>query len=175
MFNGAFAAVAEPKFDHYPEPLRTEIDAINEPVYDHVNNGVYKCGFATSQQAYEEAFTALFDTLDMLEERLGRSRYLVGDTVSEADWRLFTTLVRFDPVYVGHFKCNRARIADYEHLSNYLRELYQMPDIAGTVDMTHIKNHYYQSHETINPTRIVPKGPEQDLTAPHNRAAIGGA
>src|SRR5690606_20726933 len=135
-------------------------------------NGVYRCGFATSQEAYEEAFVELFEMLDRLEERLGRNRYLAGDRLTEADWRLFTTLVRFDPVYVGHFKCNLRRIADYPNLSNYVRELYQMPGIAGTVDLHHIKQHYYGSHPTINPTGIVAKGPELDFTAAHDRDRV---
>jgi putative glutathione S-transferase len=169
MFNSAFGEGASPSVDFYPEALREEIDAINARVYDNVNNGVYKAGFATSQEAYEEAVTALFETLDELDERLGRSRYLVGERITEADWRLFTTLVRFDAVYVGHFKCNIRRIADYPNLSGYLRELYQVPGVAGTVNMLHIKHHYYASHETVNPTRIVPKGPVLDLSAPHDR------
>lgn len=169
MFNSAFDGVGATGPDFYPEALRTEIDAINDRIYHTVNNGVYKCGFATSQEAYEEAFDALFATLDEVEDRLSRRRYLVGGTLTEADWRLFTTLVRFDPVYVGHFKCNRQRIADFPNLSNYLRELYQMPGIAETVNLDHIKSHYYGSHETINPTRIVPKGPALDLDAPHDR------
>ena len=148
----------------------TEIDAINETVYSCVNNGVYKAGFATSQEAYEEAFAALFGCLDDLEKRLSNQRYLVGNTLTEADWRAFTTLVRFDPVYVGHFKCNKQSIADYPNLSNYLRELYQMPGIAGTVNLTHIKRHYYGSHSGVNPTGIVPLGPEIDYSAPHDRA-----
>ena len=171
MFNSAFDGLEDVRsdLDYYPQALRVEIDAINEPIYHHVNNGVYKCGFATTQEAYGEAFNALFDELDRLEERLTTNRYLMGDRLTEADWRLFPTLLRFDPVYVGHFKCNRQRIADYPGLSGYLRELYQMPGIAGTVNMPHIKNHYYMSHETINPTRIVPHGPEVDLSAPHGR------
>jgi putative glutathione S-transferase len=174
MFNSAFNAVdgVDADLDLYPRALREEIDAINEPVYEHVNNGVYKCGFATTQEAYEEAFDALFSTLDMLEGRLSGQRYLTGDTITEADWRLFTTLVRFDPVYFGHFKCNRQRIIDYPALSGYLRELYQWPGVAATVDMDHIKNHYYMSHETINPTRIVPKGPVIDLAVPHGRESL---
>jgi putative glutathione S-transferase len=158
--------------DYYPAALREEIDDINEVVYHKVNNGVYKAGFATTQDAYKEHVTELFDALDMLDERLRHNRYLTGDTLTEADWRLFTTLVRFDPVYVGHFKCNIRRIADYPALSGYLRELYQMPGIAGTVNMDHIKNHYYGSHETINPTGIVPVGPELDLDAPHGRETL---
>lgn len=169
MFNSAFDGAGASGPDYYPENLRAEIDTINEPIYETVNNGVYRSGFATTQQAYESAFAALFETLDMLDERLSAQRYLVGDTLTEADWRLFTTLVRFDPVYVGHFKCNRRRIADYANLSNYTRELYQVPGVAGTVNMHHIKTHYYGSHESVNPTRIVPLGPEIDYAAPHNR------
>ncbi|MEL7274655.1 MAG: glutathione S-transferase family protein [Pseudomonadota bacterium] len=169
MFNSAFGAVTDDDRDLYPEALRDEIDAVNERVYHTVNNGVYKCGFATTQQAYEDAFYPLFETLDWLEERLSDQRYLVGDQMTEADWRLFTTLVRFDPVYVGHFKCNLRRIADYPNLSNYTRELYQFDGVAQTINMHHIKAHYYGSHETINPTRIVPVGPALDYTAPHDR------
>ena len=170
MFNAEFDGIAErPELDFYPEELREEIDATNTLVYPNVNNGVYRCGFATTQEAYEEAFAQLFDTLDLLEERLGRQRYLVGDRLTEADWRLFTTLVRFDAVYVGHFKCNLRRIADMPNLHGYLRELYQVPGVAETVDLTHIKRHYYESHHTINPTGVVPVGPELDLDAPHGR------
>jgi putative glutathione S-transferase len=142
---------------------------VNTRVYDTVNNGVYKSGFATTQSAYEEAVYPLFDSLDWIEERLSRQRYLAGAQLTEADWRLFTTLVRFDPVYAGHFKCNLKRIADYPNLSNYLRALYQHPGIAETVHMDHIKNHYYQSHDSINPTGVVPVGPELDFDRPHNR------
>ncbi|WP_207458363.1 glutathione S-transferase family protein [Azospirillum sp. SYSU D00513] len=169
MLNREFDAFADRSHDHYPADLAEEIDRINDYVYDRVNNGVYKAGFATSQEKYEEAFDALFEALDELEARLSRQRYLVGDRLTEADWRLFTTLVRFDAVYVGHFKCNRQRIADYPNLSGYLRELYQVPGIAGTVNFDHIKRHYYGSHATINPTGIVPKGPALDLDAPHGR------
>lgn len=169
MLNAAFDEWGDATLDFYPQDLREEIDAVNATVYDNVNNGVYKAGFATTPEAYESAFDALFVTLDELEERLSRSRYLVGDRMTEADWRLFTTLIRFDPVYVGHFKCNLRRIADYPNLSNYLRDLYQVPGVAGTVDLHHIKSHYYGSHGTINPTRIVPKGPELDWDAPHDR------
>lgn len=172
MLNSAFDAIARPGADFYPEDLRSEIDAINEIVYHKVNNGVYKSGFATTQAAYEENVLALFAALDMLDQRLAGNRYLMGERLTEADWRLFTTLVRFDPVYVGHFKCNIRRIADYPALSGYLRELYQMPGIAETVNMDHIKDHYYGSHETINPTRIVPTGPELDLWAPHGREGL---
>jgi putative glutathione S-transferase len=173
MFNTAFDAsgIGDAGVDFYPEALRGEIDAINERVYHAINNGVYKSGFATTQAAYEEAFDTLFQALDEVEARLGRQRYLAGDRITEADWRLFTTLVRFDPVYVGHFKCNRNRIADFPNLSNYTRELYQVPGVAETVDLTHIKRHYYESHETINPTRVVPKGPAIDYAAPHDRAS----
>jgi putative glutathione S-transferase len=174
MFNSAFDGVGATPGDYYPQALREEIDAINARVYDTVNNGVYKSGFATTQEAYEEAVTPLFATLDDLDARLATKRYLAGDTITEADWRLFTTLVRFDAVYVGHFKCNLRRIADYPHLSGYLRELYQWPGVRETVNFTHIKNHYYYSHETINPHRVVPLGPVLDLDAPHGREAIGG-
>ncbi|CAG2084376.1 glutathione S-transferase family protein [Xanthomonas euroxanthea] len=169
MFNSAFDAVGAAEGDFYPPPLREQIDALNTRIYDTVNNGVYKAGFATTQAAYEEAVVPLFETLDWLEARLGEHRYLCGEVLTEADWRLFTTLVRFDAVYVGHFKCNLRRIADYPHLSGFLRELYQMPGIADTVNFQHIKGHYYQSHGTINPTGIVPLGPLLDLQAPHGR------
>ncbi len=169
MFNSAFDAWGDAGLDLYPEDLRAEIDAVNARVYSDINNGVYKCGFATTQAAYEEAFANLFSALDEMEARLGDTRYIAGNRITEADWRLFPTLLRFDPVYVGHFKCNLRRIADYANLSNYLRELYQVPGIAGTVNMDHIKRHYYGSHESINPTRIVPVGPALDLDAPHDR------
>lgn len=172
MFNSEFNAFGDASVDFYPEALRREIDNLNARIYSDVNNGVYKCGFATTQEAYREAFVPLFTTLDMLEERLGRERYLVGSDTTEADWRLFTTLVRFDAVYVGHFKCNLRRIADYPNLSNYLRDLYQTPGVAETVNFEHIKRHYYQSHKTINPTGIVPLGPELDLLAPHGRETL---
>jgi putative glutathione S-transferase len=175
MFNSAFEAWARPGLDFYPEDLRGAIDEINETVYHGVNNGVYKAGFATSQEAYEEAFDALFDTLDALEDRLARQRYLVGGRLTEADWRLFTTLVRFDPVYVGHFKCNKRRLVDYPNLWAYTRELYQVPGVAGTVDLHHIKRHYYGSHTAINPTGIVPKGPEIDFGTPHDRDRLKAA
>lgn len=170
MFNSAFDDVGATPGDYYPVPLRAEIDTINERIYDTVNNGVYKAGFATTQEAYAEAVTPIFDTLDFLNARLSTQRYLVGNTITEADWRLFTTLVRFDPVYVGHFKCNIRRIADYEHLSGYVRDLYQQPGVAATVNMEHIKSHYYASHETINPTRVIPTGPVIDYSLPHTRA-----
>ena len=174
MFNSAFDAVGAQPGDYYPEALRKDIDAVNERVYGDVNNGVYRCGFATTQAAYEEALHALFDAVDWLEERLATRRYLVGNAVTEADWRLFTTLVRFDPVYVGHFKTNLRRLFDYPNLFAYTRELYQVPGVKETVDFLHIKRHYYQSHTTINPTGIVPVGPDIDFEAPHGREALDG-
>lgn len=171
MFNSAFDGVGALAGDYYPRALRGEIDAINTRVYSTLNNGVYKSGFAGTQAAYETAVVPLFDTLDWLEDLLSQRRYLTGDVLTEADWRLFTTLVRFDPVYVGHFKCNLRRIADYPNLSNYLRDLYQHAGVAQTVHMDHIKNHYYASHDTVNPSGVVPLGPVMDLDAPHNRAA----
>ncbi len=160
MFNSAFDGLpGVTAIDLYPEALRPEIDKVNARVYDSVNNGVYKAGFATAQGPYEEAFDALFESLDWLEERLGRQRYLCGPQITEADWRLFTTLLRFDPVYVGHFKCNLRRVADYPNLSGFLRELYQRPGVAATCNLKHIKRHYYESHRAVNPTGIVPKGP----------------
>lgn len=172
FFNEAFNDLTEDEQDFYPEHLRVAIDRINDKVYHNINNGVYRCGFATTQPAYEKAYVTLFDTLDEVESILGRQRYLAGDQITEADWRLFTTLVRFDAVYYGHFKTNRHRIADFPHLANYLRELYQYPGIAETVDFSHIKEHYYYSHDTINPTRIVPVGPQLNLERPHNRASL---
>lgn len=169
MLNREFDAFGDPAVDFSPVELLPEIDRINDFVYQRINNGVYRAGFATTQAAYEEAYDALFEALDMLEERLSGHRYLVGNRLTEADWRLFTTLVRFDPVYHGHFKCNRQRIADFPNLSNYLRDLHQVPGVAETVDFDHIKRHYYGSHDTINPTGIVPKGPLIDLFAPHDR------
>jgi putative glutathione S-transferase len=163
MLNSAFNGLTGNEDDYYPEALRGQIDAINQRVYDTVNNGVYKAGFATTQSAYEEAFEALFDSLDWLEGLLGETPYLAGDAITEADWRLFTTLVRFDAVYVGHFKCNRQRIADYPNLSHYLKALYEVPGIKETVHMDHIKTHYYWSHVTINPHRIIPVGPELEF------------
>ena len=172
MFNQAFDTWGDATLDLYPEPLRADIDAINDLVYDNINNGVYRVGFARNQRAYEDAFDALFAALDEIDDRLATQRYLVGQQITEADWRLFVTLVRFDAVYVGHFKCNLRRIADYPNLSNYLRELYQIPGIAETVNFSHIKQHYYYSHTDINPTRIVPKGPELDLDSAHNRGEL---
>ena len=170
MFNSAFDNICASAGDYYPQALRSEIDQLNERIYESVNNGVYKCGFATTQEAYNEAIVPLFDTLDWLDQRLSDQRYLTGSTITEADWRLFTTLVRFDPVYVGHFKCNVRRIADYPNLSGYVRDLYQQPGVANTVNMQHIKDHYYASHESVNPSRIVPAGPDIDFMAAHNRA-----
>jgi putative glutathione S-transferase len=175
MFNVSFALLTGIRPDFYPADLRREIDRINEFVYKNVNNGVYRAGFATTQEAYEEAFRALFDTLDEIEAKLGTRRYLAGDRLTEADWRLFTTLVRFDAVYYGHFKCNWRRIVDYPNLSNYLRELYQVGGVAETVSLDHIKRHYYGSHRAINPTGIVPLGPELDFTAPHDRGRLPAA
>ena len=161
MLNGEFTAVGADPTDYYPKALRSEIDRINEAAYVNVNNGVYRCGFARSQAAYEEAYDALFATLDDIEARLGRRRYLVGNQITEADWRLFPTLVRFDPVYVGLFKCNIRRIADYPHLTRYLGELRSWPEIGETIDLFHIKHHYYESLLFINPTGIVPLGPAE--------------
>jgi len=169
MLNSAFNELTGNQDDYYPEHLRAAIDEVNDMVYDNVNNGVYKSGFATTQAAYEEAFTSLFAALDELEQTLAGSRYLIGSTLTEADWRLFTTLVRFDAVYVGHFKCNHKRIVDYPNLWGYVRDLYQVAGVVETVNMHHIKTHYYVSHDMINPTGVVPKGPEIDFMAPHDR------
>ncbi|MFQ6039278.1 MAG: glutathione S-transferase family protein [Candidatus Poribacteria bacterium] len=169
MFNSEFDDFTESKLDFYPEELRAEIDAMNDFVYPNVNNGVYLAGFATTQQVYERAVRNLFSALDQLEERLSHQRYLVGNQLTEADWRLFTTLIRFDVVYHGHFKCNIRRIVDYPNLYGYLRELYQHDGIAETVNFDHIKRHYYVTHTEINPTQIVPVGPELNLTSPHGR------
>lgn len=174
MFNRAFDGIGATPGDYCPQDLMPEIEAYNQRIYDTLNNGVYKSGFATTQAAYEEAVVPLFATLDWLEGHLADRRYLCGDRLTEADWRLFTTLLRFDPVYHGHFKCNLRRIADYPALSAYLRDLYQHPGVRETVDFHHIKAHYYASHDTINPTRIVPLGPLQDLDAPHGRERLGG-
>ncbi|MEM7293349.1 MAG: glutathione S-transferase family protein [Pseudomonadota bacterium] len=169
MLNSAFNGIGDATLDFYPETLREEIDAINQPVYDNVNNGVYRCGFARSQAAYDQAYAQLFETLDRLEERLGQQRYLIGDTLTEADWRLFPTLLRFDAVYYNHFKTNRQRLSEYDNLWAYTRELYQIPGIADTVNMDHIKYHYFASHTSINPTGIVPRGPDLDFSQPHDR------
>ncbi len=169
MFNSAFDGVGASGEDYYPSALRAQIDKLNDRIYDTINDGVYRCGFATTQAAYEAAVMPLFDTLDSLESLLAKARYLTGNLITEADWRLFTTLIRFDAVYVGHFKCNLRRIIDYPNLSNYLRDLYQKPGVAKTVNMRHIKGHYYSSHATINPSGVVPTGPDIDFTQTHNR------
>jgi putative glutathione S-transferase len=169
MFNSAFDDYCDSELDFYPEPLRERIDEINEIVYHNVNNGVYRAGFATKQQAYERAFDTLFETLDQLETILSAQRYLTGKQITEADWRLFTTLVRFDAVYYNHFKTNKKRLVDYPNLWAYTRELYQVPGVAQTVNMDHIKYHYFGSHRNINPTGIVPKGPDIDFMQPHGR------
>jgi glutathionyl-hydroquinone reductase len=169
MLGSAFDSVGARPGDYYPKPLREEIDAVNQRIYDTLNNGVYKSGFATTQAAYEDAVEPLFETLDWLEDRLGRSRYLCGDQLTEADIRLFTTLVRFDAVYHGHFKCNIRRIVDYRHLWAYTRDIFQLPGVAATVDFGHIKRHYYTSHRRINPSGIVPVGPALDFEAPSER------
>jgi putative glutathione S-transferase len=174
MLNSAFDGVGAAPGDYYPAPLRAEIDAINARVYDTVNNGVYKAGFATTQAAYEAAVGPLFQSLDWLEARLAGQRFLIGNQPTEADWRLFTTLVRFDAAYFGHFKCNVRRIVDYPNLWAYARDLYQWPGVRETVNFNHIKRHYYMSHVRINPTRIVPVGPQMDFDAPHDRATLGG-
>jgi putative glutathione S-transferase len=170
MFNGAFDALTNERTDYYPADRRREIDSVNELVYANVNNGVYRAGFATAQAAYEEAFRGLFTTLDELERRLSRQRYVAAPRITEADWRLFTTLIRFDAVYYSHFKCNLRRIEDYPNLSNYVRDLYQVPGVAETVSLNHIKRHYYGSQRKVNPTGIVPLGPMLDFSAPHDRA-----
>ena len=172
MFNSAFDEVGATAVNFLPAELLAEIDTVNEFVYSAVNNGVYKAGFATTEAAYKEAVITLFDALDTLEARLVDQRYLLGDMITEADWRLFTTLVRFDAVYVGHFKCNIRRIVDYPNLWGYLRDLYQVPGIAETVSIEHIKAHYYTSHANINPTRIIPVGPLLDFNEPHDRAHL---
>ncbi len=173
MFNSAFDDITGNHADYWPHALRDQIEDVNARIYDTVNNGVYKCGFATSQTAYDAAVGPLFETLDWLEHRLGTHRYLMGDTLTEADWRLFTTLIRFDPVYHLHFKCNLKRIVDYPNLWAYTRELYQIPGIAQTVNFAHIVRHYHYSHESINPHRIIPINPVLDYWAPHNRNAVG--
>lgn len=172
MLNNEFNAFAgRPELDLFPANRREQITAVAEEFYNSVNNGVYRCGFARSQQAYETAYDELFAELDRLEQRLDHSRYLLGDQLTLADVRLFTTLVRFDPVYHYHFKCNKKRLADYPNLFNYMKDIYQMDGVTATVNFTHIKNHYYQSHPTINPFRIVPRGPEFDYSTPHDRAS----
>lgn len=173
MLNTAFDAVGGNDLDFYPAALRAEIDELNALIYPNVNNGVYRAGFATTQEAYEEAATEVFAALDSLERRLADRRYLTGNRVTEADWRLFTTLVRFDSVYFGHFKCNRRRIVDYPNLWGYVRDLHQIPGVAETVNPELYKRHYYGSHTTINPYLIIPIGPEIDFAAPHDRARLG--
>lgn len=169
MFNSAFDGISGNTDDYWPQHLRGDIEPVNDRIYDTLNNGVYKSGFATTQEAYDAAVHPLFDTLDWLEDRLNTRRYLMGDTLTEADWRLFTTLVRFDQVYHLHFKCNRKRVMDYPNLWAYTRELYQVPGVAETVNMDHIVRHYHYSHESINPHRIVPINPQIDFAAPHGR------
>ncbi|MXZ79791.1 MAG: glutathione S-transferase family protein [Gammaproteobacteria bacterium] len=169
MLNSSFNGLTGNPDDYYPESLRSEIDTVNSRVYEDINNGVYRTGFATTQAAYETAYRALFDALDWAESRLSRQRYLAGNRITEADWRLFTTLIRFDAVYHGHFKCNRQRLEDYPNLAGHTRELYQWPGIAETVSFHHIKRHYYFSHFMINPTQVVPAGPDIDYSTPHRR------
>ncbi|WP_335947385.1 glutathione S-transferase family protein [Salipiger bermudensis] len=175
MFNEAFDGLTGNSDDYWPEELREAIEPVNERIYDTVNNGVYKAGFATSQEAYDDAVGPLFESLDWIEERLSKGRYLMGERITEADWRLFTTLIRFDQVYNVHFKCNKARIVDYPNLWAYTRELYQWPGVADTVHFDHFKRHYYYSHDMINPNRIIPVGPDLDLMAPHGREALEAA
>ena len=172
MFNSAFNELTDNHADYYPAHLQSVIDEWNDFIYPNVNNGVYRCGFATTQDAYEDAFDSLFSALDKIDAHLATNRYLTGNQITEADWRLFTTLIRFDSVYVGHFKCNKKRIADYTHIQGYLKELYQVDGIAETTDFYHIKRHYYFSHTGINPTQVVPKGPELDLESPHGREQL---
>ncbi len=169
ILNSAFNDLTENHEDYYPFDLRSDIDEVNERIYNSVNNGVYRAGFATTQEAYNIAYNELFSSLDWLEERLGRQRYLIGNALTEADWRLFTTLIRFDAVYHGHFKCNRNKMSDFHNLSNYLRELYQISGVSETVDLDYSKRHYYASHRTINPTLIIPLGPQQQFDLPHDR------
>ena len=175
MFNTAFNHLTGNEDDYYPAPLRDEIDTLNERIYHTINNGVYRAGFATTQEAYADAFQQLFDALDWIEQRLSAQRYLAGQQLTEADWRLFTTLIRFDAVYFGHFKTNRQQIAEYPAISHYVRELYQIEGVAQTVNLDQIKTHYYASHLGINPTGIVPVGPQQDFNSAHNRGAFNTA
>ncbi|KFI10614.1 glutathione S-transferase family protein [Vibrio coralliilyticus] len=172
MFNSEFNELTGNQDDYYPDELRTLVDEWNDYIYPNVNNGVYRCGFATAQEAYEEAYDNLFEALDRIDTHLATHRYLAGNAITEADWRLFTTLIRFDAVYVGHFKCNKKRIADYPNLHGYMKELYQIEGIAETTDFYHIKRHYYFSHTGINPTQVVPKGPVLDLESAHGRESI---
>jgi putative glutathione S-transferase len=173
MLNREFDAIADASVDLVPEELRDEIDALNERIYPDINDGVYRCGFAGTQEAYDRRVGRLFGALAEMDDRLASRRYLTGPQITKADWRLFVTLVRFDAVYHGHFKCNIRRIVDFPQLSGYLRDLYQQPGIAETVNFAHIKRHYYMTHDGLNPTRIVPAGPQQDLTAPHGRDGVG--
>lgn len=172
MFNSEFNQITGNKSDFYPTDLHNKIDSWNDFIYPNINNGVYRCGLATTQQAYEEAFDNLFESLDKVDEHLSSHRYLLGDMMTEADWRLFVTLIRFDAVYVGHFKCNRKRIADYQNLHNYIKDLYQYPGISEVTNFFHIKRHYYFSHTMINPSQIIPAGPDLDLLSPHGREFI---
>ena len=172
MFNTAFNHLTGNTYDYYPQALHETINVLNDRIYDTINNGVYRAGFATTQEAYEAAFLSLFDSLDWVEGLLTRQRYLAGDQLTEADWRLFTTLIRFDAVYFGHFKTNRQLLADYPVISGYVRELYQVPSVAETVNFEHIKTHYYASHLMINPTGVIPLGPAQDFTAAHGREGL---
>lgn len=173
MFNSAFDAFTNIHTDYYPEPLRAEIDRLNELTYPNINNGVYRAGFATTQAAYEGAFRNVFDTLEEIEQILERQRYLAGSVITEADWRLFCTLIRFDAVYYSHFKCNWRHIYEYPNLSNYVRDLYQVPGVAETTSLEQIKRHYYGSQRQVNPTGVVPVGPQLDLAAPHDRGRFG--
>ena len=173
MFNSAFETFTNVHTDYYPEKLRAEIDRLNDLIYPNINNGVYRAGFASSQTAYEQSFRNVFDALDEVEQRLSQHRYLVGNTITEADWRLFCTLIRFDAVYYSHFKCNWRHIYEFPNMSNYLRDLYQVPGVAETVSIEQIKRHYYGSQRQVNPTGIVPVGPQLDFAAPHNRTRFG--
>jgi putative glutathione S-transferase len=173
MLNAAFDAFTNERADYYPEALRAQIDKINELVYPNINNGVYRAGFATAQAAYEEAFRNLFDALDEIEQILSRQRYVAGNAITEADWRLFCTLIRFDAVYYSHFKCNWRHIYEYPNLSHYVRDLYQVPGVAETVSLEQIKRHYYGSQRQVNPTGIIPVGPQLDFAAPHDLARFG--
>jgi len=175
MLNSAFNSLTGNNTDYYPSALREPIDVLNDRIYGTINNGVYKAGFATTQKAYEDAFHSLFDSLDWVEGLLTRQRYLAGDQLTESDWRLFTTLIRFDAVYFGHFKTNRQLLADYPSISGYVRELYQVPGVAHTVNFEHIKTHYYGSHKMINPTGVIPIGPEQNFDTPHGRQVLVAA
>jgi len=173
MLNSAFDAFTNVRTDYYPKNLRTKIDHLNDLIYSNINNGVYRAGFATRQAAYEQAFRNVFDTLEEIEQILSQHRYLVGNTITEADWRLFCTLIRFDAIYYSHFKCNWRRISEFPNLSNYVRDLYQVPGVAETVNIEQIKRHYYGSQRQVNPTGIVAVGPQLDFAAPHDRARFG--